>query len=141
MSFETIKEIFNSTQSLNQYPTIWTGAIIFLIFAAAFSALLLVFSYIFRINKPEKVKNSPYECGVDPVGDARNQYMIKYYLIAMIFVAFDVETIFMYPWAVLFNQLGLFGLIEMIIFILILVVGYIYAYKKGALDWSAIEKE
>ena len=141
MSFETIKEILNSTQSLNQYPTIWTGAIIFLIFAATFSAMLLVFSYIFRINKPEKVKNSPYECGVDPVGDARSQYMIKYYLIAMLFVAFDVETIFMYPWAVLFDQLGLFGLIEMVIFILILVVGYLYAWKKGALDWSAIEHE
>jgi NADH-quinone oxidoreductase subunit A len=141
LSIETIREIFNSPQSLNQYPTIWTGAIIFLLFAGAFSVLLLVFSFIFRINKPERVKNSPYECGVDPVGDARNQYMIKYYLIAMLFVAFDVETIFMYPWAVQFNLLGQFGFIEMVIFILILGIGYIYAYKKGALDWSAIEQE
>ena len=83
----------------------------------------------------------PYECGVDPVGDARSQYMIKYYLIAMLFVAFDVETIFMYPWAVLFDQLGLFGLVEMVIFIVILVVGYFYAWRKGALDWSAIEAD
>jgi NADH-quinone oxidoreductase subunit A len=78
---------------------------------------------------------SAYECGVDPIGDARERYAIRYYLVAILFVIFDVETIFLFPWAIIYDELLLFGLIEMMIFIFILVVGYYYAWRKGALEW------
>jgi NADH-quinone oxidoreductase subunit A len=80
-------------------------------------------------------KMMSYECGVDPVSDARERISIRYYIIAMLFLVFDVETIFLFPWAVIYDQLAIFGLIEVLIFIGILVVGYYYAWRKGALDW------
>ena len=86
-------------------------------------------------EKYNKVKLEPYECGIEPITDARDRYSIRYYLVAMLFVIFDVETVFMFPWAVIFDKLLLFGLIEMIVFIFILVVGYYYAWQKGALEW------
>ena len=86
-------------------------------------------------EKYNKVKLEPYECGIEPITGARERYSIRYYLVAMLFVIFDVETVFMFPWAVIFNKLLLFGLIEMMVFIFILVVGYYYAWQKGALEW------
>lgn len=90
----------------------------------------------FRRTVMTQEKMMPYECGVDPVGDARDRISVRYYIIAMLFLIFDVETIFLFPWAVVFDQLALFGLIEALIFIAILVVGYYYAWRKGALDWA-----
>lgn len=81
-------------------------------------------------------KVMPYESGMDPVGTARDRFSIKFYLIAMLFILFDIEIIFMYPWAVQYKQLGLFGFIEMFTFVIILFVGYIYIVKKGGLDWN-----
>ncbi len=81
-------------------------------------------------------KVMPYESGMDPVGTARDRFSIKFYLIAMLFILFDIEIIFMYPWAVQYKQLGIFGFIEMFSFVLILFVGYIYVVKKGGLDWN-----
>ncbi len=95
----------------------------------------IVFSGLIHSEKYNKVKLEPYECGIEPVTDARDRYSIRYYLVAMLFVIFDVETVFMFPWAVIFNKLLLFGLIEMVVFIFILVVGYYYAWQKGALEW------
>ena len=83
-----------------------------------------------------KVKLQPYECGIEPETDARDRYSVRYYLVAMLFVIFDVETVFMFPWAVIMDELALFGLIEMLVFLFILVVGYMYAWRKGALDWT-----
>ena len=80
-------------------------------------------------------KFRPLECGIEPVTGARDRYSIRYYLVAMLFVIFDVETVFMFPWAVIFNKLLLFGFLEMMVFIFILVVGYYYAWQKGALEW------
>ena len=81
-------------------------------------------------------KRQPYECGIEPGTDARDRYSGRYYLIAMLFVIFDVETVFMFPWAVIMDELALFGLIEMLVFLFILVLGYVYAWRKGALEWA-----
>lgn len=90
--------------------------------------------------RPQKIKNMPYESGMDPVGTARDRFSVKFYLIAMFFIVFDIEIIFMYPWAVQFKQLalefGAFPLVEMFVFVVILFVGYIYLYKKGGFTWD-----
>jgi len=87
-------------------------------------------------RRRKEIKMIAYESGMDPVGDAHDRFSIKFYLIAMVFIIFDVEIIFMYPWAVQFKQLGLFGFVEMFLFILILFVGYIYLWKKGGFEWE-----
>ena len=79
---------------------------------------------------------SAYECGVDPEGDARERYAIRYYLVAILFVIFDVETIFLFPWAIIYNTLPLFLLVEMCVFLGILIIGYVWIIKKGAIDWA-----
>ena len=110
---------------------------IFLFMAIAFlfpTATLLVAKLI-RPSTGGKGKLMPYECGIDPIDSSRGRYTVRYYIVAILFVVFDVETIFLFPWAVQFKALGLFGLIEMLIFLLILVVGYIWIWKKGALEW------
>jgi NADH-quinone oxidoreductase subunit A len=104
-------------------------------------------SFLLGPKKPNRFKESPYECGMTPVGSARERFPIKFYLIAMLFIIFDIETIFLYPWAVIFTRAGsgkvfLFG--EMAVFVAILFVGYFYILGKGALDWDegqAVEKE
>ena len=108
---------------------------IFVVVATGFALFTLVFSSLLHSEKYNKVKLEPYECGIEPTTDARDRYSIRYYLVAMLFVIFDVETVFMFPWAVIFDKLLLFGLIEMLVFIFILVVGYYYAWQKGALEW------
>ncbi|MFQ5743841.1 MAG: NADH-quinone oxidoreductase subunit A [Acidobacteriota bacterium] len=80
-------------------------------------------------------KLDPYECGVEPVRDARQRFSVRFYIVAMLFLVFDVETVFLFPWAVQYRQLALFGLVEMVIFLAILVLGYVYAWKRGALEW------
>ena len=108
---------------------------IVVVVATGFALFTLVFTSLIHPSKYNKVKLEPYECGIEPTTDARNRYSIRYYLVAMLFVIFDVETVFMFPWAVNLEGLKLFGLIEMLVFIFILVVGYFYAWKKGALEW------
>src|SRR5438094_9651144 len=107
----------------------------FVAVAIGYAIFTIVFSSLRHPHKYNKVKLEPYECGIEPATDARDRYSIRYYLVAMLFVIFDVETVFMFPWAVIFNKLALFGLIEMMVFIFILVVGYYYAWQKGALEW------
>lgn len=96
----------------------------------------VVFSSLIGPKKPSALKLAPYECGCDPVGTAQERVSVKFYLIAMLFILFDIEAVFLYPWAVLYKKLGLFGLMEMGLFIVILFVGYIYVWKKGALEWD-----
>ena len=108
---------------------------IFVVVATGFALFTMVFSSLIRSEKYNQVKLEPYECGIEPATGARDRYSVRYYLVAMLFVIFDVETVFMFPWAVIFDKLALFGLIEMLVFIFILVVGYGYAWKKGALEW------
>jgi NADH-quinone oxidoreductase subunit A len=117
---------------LDRYLPILTLIIIALCFS--FGAAIL--SRLVGERKPSAVKLAPYECGMPPVGSARERFSIKFYIIAMLFIVFDIEVVFMYPWAVMFKSLGLFGFVEMGVFILILLVGYAYVWKKGALEWE-----
>ena len=111
--------------------------IIFLFVLAAFAAVVMLgLAYFVGPKKASKEKLSPYECGTPPIGDARTRFPIKFYLVAILFVIFDIEIAFLYPWAVVFKRLGLFGLIEMGIFIFILLVGYLYMIKNGGLRWE-----
>ena len=110
--------------------------LLFVLIASGFAIFTLLVSRLVHAEKPNPVKLQPYECGIEPRSDARDRYSIRYYLIAMLFVIFEVETIFMFPWAVALDRLALFGLIEMLVFLFILVVGYLYAWRKGALEWQ-----
>lgn len=93
-------------------------------------------SSLFGRRTSSPVKEDAYECGITAEGDARGRFPVKFFLVAILFIIFDLETVFLYPWAVSYNKLGLFGLIEMGVFILILLVGYVYIVKKGALKWD-----
>ena len=110
--------------------------LLFILIALGFAIFTLGFASLIRSERYNKVKLEPYECGIEPLTDARDRYSVRYYLVAMLFVIFDVETIFMFPWAVNMDRLALFGLIEMVVFLFILVVGYLYAWRKGALEWA-----
>ncbi|MBI2955126.1 MAG: NADH-quinone oxidoreductase subunit A [Chloroflexi bacterium] len=109
---------------------------IFLIIAIAFGILPLVIALAIRPKKPNPVKLSTYECGLETVGPSWIQFHVGFYLYALVFVIFDVETVFLYPWAVAYGKLGLFALIEMFIFVILLVVGLVYAWRKRALEWK-----
>ncbi len=108
-------------------------------FGVLFAIMVLVLTHLLGPKKDDKVKLTPYESGINPVGDARFKFNVKFYLIAMLFIIFDIEAVFLYPWAVVYNDLlsvGNFILIEMVIFIGLLLVGYYYLLKKGAFDWD-----
>jgi NADH-quinone oxidoreductase subunit A len=104
--------------------------------ALAFAMGSVIMSRLVGQKKPSAVKLAPYECGMPPVGSARERVSVKFYIIAMLFIVFDIEAVFLYPWAVVFKRLGLFGFVEMGVFIAILLVGYVYVWKKGALEWE-----
>ncbi|MBF6600605.1 MAG: NADH-quinone oxidoreductase subunit A [Dehalococcoidia bacterium] len=111
-----------------------------LIFAIAFPLIPIAASValgVFRIRprKPDPIKSSVYECGMVPVGDALVRYNVRYYLFALLFVVFDVEAVFLYPWAVAYRALGVYAFVEALIFIAILFVGYVYAWRKRAMEW------
>ena len=116
--------------------TAYVPIAIFVLVAVGFAIFTLLFSQLLQSSKYNQVKLEPYECGIEPATDARDRYSVRYYLVAMLFVIFDIETVFMFPWAVIMDRLALFGLIEMIVFLFILVVGYAYAWRKGALEWA-----
>lgn len=109
---------------------------ILLIIAISFGILPLLVSMIIRPKKPNPVKLDTYECGLETIGPTWVQFHVGFYLYALVFVIFDVETVFLYPWAVAYGKLGLFALIEMFIFVLLLVIGLIYAWRKRALVWK-----
>jgi NADH-quinone oxidoreductase subunit A len=117
--------------------------LVLLVAFVAFNAVMMVaLSHLFSSSRPTPVKSVPYESGMPPLGSARERYDVKFYLVAVLFIVFDIEVVFMMPWAVAFRQLDPFGLgiagglIEMAIFVLILAVGYVYIWKRGALEWN-----
>ena len=111
--------------------------LVFAVLAAALPLGTIVAARVVQRHKPNPAKLEPYECGIEPSTSAFDtRFSVRYFLIAVLFVVFDVETIFLFPWAVMFNRLGLFGLVEMLVFIVILVVGYFYCWKRKALDWA-----
>ncbi|HTK82585.1 MAG TPA: NADH-quinone oxidoreductase subunit A [Bacteroidota bacterium] len=109
---------------------------IMLLFGVAFAVVMSKASEWFGPKNPNEVKLSTYESGMEPIRTAHERVSVKYYLVAMLFIIFDIEVVFLYPWAVNFRMLGMFGLIEMLIFIAILMFGYLYVWKKGALKWD-----
>jgi len=109
--------------------------------ALAFAVLSLSASALLRPHKPTPAKLAPYECGIVPERLPKGErFSVKFYVVAMLFIIFDVETIFLFPWAVAFRQLGLFGLVEMAVFIALVFVAYVYVWKKGGLDWQRDER-
>jgi NADH-quinone oxidoreductase subunit A len=116
-------------------PQNYVPIFIFIVIVGTLLPITLVLAKLVRPNNPSKAKLMPYECGIDPIDNARGRYTVRFYIIAILFVVFDVETIFLFPWAVKFKAFGLFGLLEMLIFLAILIVGYIWVWKKGALEW------
>ena len=117
-------------------PFNYLPIIIIMILGALFGIGSLVVGWIIRPNQPYRAKLLPYESGSPLFMDARVQFPMRYYIIAMLFVIFDIEVVFLFPWAVVFKKLGLLGLVEMGVFLAILIVGFWYAWKKGALDWD-----
>src|ERR1700722_15532634 len=109
--------------------------LIHLLIAAALAGMLTAVSVLIGWRRPSRVKQEPYECGVEPTGAAREPFSVKWYLLGMIFLLFDVEGIFLLPWAVILRSLRWYGFVEMMLYIAILLVGYLYVWKKGALDW------
>src|SRR5919108_547280 len=114
-------------------PQNYVPIVIFIAVIGILLPVTLLAAKLVRPDNPHKTKLMPYECGIDPVDNARGRYTVRFYIVAILFVVFDVETIFLFPWAVQFKALGLFGLLEMFIFLGILVIGYVWIWKKGAL--------
>jgi NADH-quinone oxidoreductase subunit A len=115
--------------------------LIHFILAGLLATALVTLSWLIGYRRPTRAKLSPYECGMAPIGDARERFSVKFYMVAMLFILFDVEAVFLYPWAIILKDLkrmgqGLFGLSEMFVYIGIVLVGYWYIWKKGALDWG-----
>src|SRR5712692_5608027 len=111
--------------------------VILLVIAGAFGVLSLAASWLLAPKRAVKAKFDPYECGIEPVRlPAKEQFPVKFYVVAMLFIIFDIETIFMYPWAVAYRSLGLFGLVEMIVFIGLVFVAYLFVWQKGGLEWE-----
>ncbi len=119
-----------------EYLARYSAVLLFIVAAALFGVVTLIISYWLQPKYPEAEKLSPYECGSEPFSDARIPFPVRYYIFAMLFVIFDIEIIFLYPWAIAFKDIGVIGLVEMMIFIFLFVLAYVYAWKKGALEWD-----
>ena len=116
-------------------PTNYIGIGLFILVGLAFTGGTFLAAGAIRPSNPNPVKAEAYESGMANVGDARDRFHIRYYVLAMLYLVFDLEVVFLYPWAVEYDKLGVFGLLEMLVFVAILLIGYFYAWKKGALDW------
>src|SRR5438045_984562 len=106
------------------------------IVGAVLATVMITLSHLLGKHKWTPAKNSPYECGIVPTGDAQQRFSVKFYMVAMLFILFDVEAVFLYPWAVIARQLKMFGFWEMIVYIGLVLVGFFYVWKQGMLDWS-----
>ena len=113
----------------------WLVIAIYFGMAVAIGVTMMFLPILIRPSNPNPIKSMPYESGMPPIGEAQSRLTIRYYVIAMLFVVFDIEAVFFYPWAVAFNQLGWYALLEMVLFIVLLLIAYAYAWRKGALDW------
>jgi NADH-quinone oxidoreductase subunit A len=110
--------------------------LVFLGVAVGLSVVILIASYFAARQKPDSEKLSPYECGFDAFGDARKQFDVRFYLVAILFIIFDLEVAFLFPWAISLGEIGVFGFWSMMVFLGILTIGFIYEWRKGALEWE-----
>jgi NADH-quinone oxidoreductase subunit A len=124
------------SQSLNQLLLGYLPLIVFIGVAAAIGLALLLSAFVVAYKQPDAEKLSAYECGFNAFDDARMKFDVRYYLVAILFIIFDLEVTFLFPWAVAFNDLGLFGFCSMMVFLAVLTIGFIYEWKKGALEWN-----
>src|SRR3954464_2089668 len=114
----------------------WLGVLIMIALGVGFAAVMIGLSILLGPKNPTPEKMAPYECGMPAIGDARERHSVRFYLVAMIFLLFDIEVAFLYPWAMALRALGWPGYLQVLLFTLVLAAGYIYVWKKGALDWS-----
>jgi len=126
----------NATKMQSSYLNDYAPLLLMFILACGLSGALIVVSTLVGRHKPSPEKDSPYECGIRPTGDAREPISVQFYMVALLFILFDIEAIFLYPWALVYHQLSVFGFVEMVLYIIILLAGYIFLWKKGALDWN-----
>lgn len=122
-------------QAVNYYNE-YFHIIVFLGIAGFLSLVIMILPALLATRKPTKAKNSPYECGFDPFGDARAKFDVRFYLVAILFIIFDLEIAFLFPWAISLGKIGAFGFWSMMIFLAVLTIGFIYEWKQGALEWE-----
>lgn len=123
-------------EMLPSYLSSYIPILVFIALAFVISVVAMIIPYIFAARKPDKEKLSPYECGFEPFSDARGEFDVRFYLVAILFIIFDLEVIFLFPWAISLGKIGDFGFWSMIIFLAVLTIGFIYEWQKGALDWE-----
>ncbi|MGH9633140.1 MAG: NADH-quinone oxidoreductase subunit A [Bryobacteraceae bacterium] len=122
------------------YPEIYFPVLVQVLIALAVASGLIFAGVVLGQRVRNQVKDTPYESGIPPTGSARERFSIKFYLVAMVFILFDIEAIFLFPWAVVFRELGMFAFIEMLLFICLILAGFFYIWKKGVLNWSSEEE-
>ncbi len=123
------------------YSELYFPVVLQCLIAMAVAGGMLGASYLLGKKVRDRIKDTPYECGITPVGNARERFSVKFYLVAMLFIVFDIEAIFLYPWAVVYRELRMFGFLEMLVFIVLILSGFFYIWKKGALDWSETRRQ
>ena len=123
------------------YAETWFPVLIQIIIALGVATAMIGLSALLGKRVRDPVKSSPYESGMRPVGNARERFSVRFYLVAMVFILFDIEAIFLYPWAIVYRQLKLFGFLEMLLFIVLVLCGFYYIWKKGVLNWSIDERK
>src|SRR5882762_10470753 len=123
------------------YPELYFPVVVQIVIAIAVAAGLIGASTLLGKRARSPLKDTPYESGMAPIGSARERFSVKFYLVGMIFILFDIEAVFLYPWAVVYRELKMFAFFEMLIFVALVLVGYFYVWKKGALDWSNEERK
>ncbi len=122
-------------------PEQWLPVLLQATLAAIIAAALVTLSYLIGHRVKNRVKDMPYECGIAPTGDARQRFSVKFYLVAMLFILFDIEAIFLYPWAVVYKQLKMTAFVEMLVFVILILAGFFFIWKKGVLDWAHSERD
>jgi len=125
----------------DNYLASYLPLLIQFLLVAAIAGGMVTLSWFVGKHKSTAAKLMPYECGMSPVGDARQRFSVKFYLVAMLFILFDVEAIFLYPWAVIFRELKMFGFWEMLLYIVVVLGGFVYVWKKGAFDWAQADSD
>lgn len=123
----------------NSYTELYFPVLVQALLAMGLAAGLLTVSYLLGKKVRNRVKDMPYESGITPTGDARSRFSVKFYLVAMLFILFDIEAIFLYPWVVVYRELKMFAFVEMLVFVILILSGFFYIWKKGALDWSGAD--
>jgi NADH-quinone oxidoreductase subunit A len=119
----------------------WFPVLLQAVLAMVIAAALVTLTFVIGRRLKNKVKDMPYECGIAPTGDAQHRFSVKFYLVAMLFILFDIEAIFLYQWAVVFKQLKMFGFLEMLTFVILILAGFFFIWKKGVLDWAHSDKD